>query len=249
MLAFVFTKGVWAQTKEAYAEVSTDGTTLTFYYNANRLECKGETYDLTWDNNGPGWYEEYGSTIATATFDISFDYFYELTNIHDMFAGLSKLYTFNHLEYLHTDKVTNMAGLFAECESLISLNLSSFNTSQVTDMSDMFYGCESLTSLNLSSFNTSKVTNMCKMFCNCKQLTFLDLSNFDMTLVDRNKKLDMCSGLSTTSRACTIVCTESVQNSLLEYFQYIAQTEDDVDVFYYYTDIPVDEVTFTWVRP
>ena len=59
----------------------------------------------------------------------------------------------------------------------------------------------------------------------------------------------MCSGLSTTSRACTIVCTESVQNSLLEYFQYIAQTEDDVDVFYYYTDIPVDEVTFTWVRP
>ena len=79
MLAFVFTTGVWAQTKEAYAEVSTDGTTLTFYYNANRLECKGETYDLTWDNNGPGWYEEYGSTIATATFDISFDYYYELT--------------------------------------------------------------------------------------------------------------------------------------------------------------------------
>ena len=183
MLAFVFTTGVWAQTKEAYAEVSTDGTTLTFYYNANRLECKGETYDLTWDNNGPGWYEEYGSTIATATFDISFDYYYELTNIHDMFAGLSKLYTINHLEYLHTDKVTNMAGLFAECESLTSLNLSSFNTSQVTDMSYVFYGCESLRSLNLSSFNTSQVTDMSYMFYGCEYLESLHLSNFDTSQV------------------------------------------------------------------
>ena len=196
----------------------------------------------------------------------------KVTDMRGLFAGCKNLRSLN-ISSFNTSNVQHMDAMFKGCSSLTSLDLSNFNTSNVVSMGyyvrvfsnsgswgqlqhsgydwdgGMFMNCSGLTSLNLSSFNTSKVTNMCKMFCNCQQLTFLDLSNFDMTLVDRYKKLDMCSGLSTTSRACTIVCTESVQNSLLEYFQYIAQTEDDVDVFYYYTDIPVDEVTFTWVRP
>ena len=196
----------------------------------------------------------------------------KVTDMRGLFAGCKNLRSLN-VSSFNTSNVQHMDAMFKGCSSLTSLDLSNFNTSNVVSMGyyvrvfsnsgswgqvqhsgydwdgGMFMNCSGLTSLNLSSFNTSKVTNMCKMFCNCKQLTFLDLSNFDMTLVDRNKKLDMCSGLSTTSRACTIVCTESVQNSLLEYFQYIAQYEEDEDVFYYYTDIPVDEVTFTWVRP
>ena len=179
LLAFMCTTGAWAQMKEAYAEVSTDGTILTFYYNAERGDCQGKTYDLTWNDSGPGWYEEYGSTITTATFDISFNDYYELTNIYGMFGGLSKLYTINHLEYLHTDNVENMLALFAGCESLTSLNLSSFNTSKVTNMSYMFGDCKSLTSLNLSSFDTSKVTDMSEMFTDCNNLESLDLSNFD----------------------------------------------------------------------
>ena len=196
----------------------------------------------------------------------------KVTDMRGLFQGCKNLTSLN-VSSFNTSNVQHMDAMFKGCSSLTSLDLSNFNTSNVVSMGyyvrvfsnsgswgqiqhsghdwdgGMFMNCSGLTSLNLSSFNTSKVTNMCKMFCNCKQLTFLDLSNFDMTLVDRNKKLDMCSGLSTTSRACTIVCTESVQNSLLEYFQYIAQYEEDEDVFYYYTDIPVDEVTFTWVRP
>ena len=196
----------------------------------------------------------------------------KVTDMRGLFAGCKNL-TYLNVSSFNTSNVQHMDAMFKGCSSLTSLDLSNFNTSNVVSMGyyvrvfsnsgswgqlqhsgydwdgGMFMNCSGLTSLNLSSFNTSKVTNMCKMFCNCKQLTFLDLSNFDMTLVDRNKKLDMCSGLSTTSRACTIVCTESVQNSLLEYYQYIAQYEEDEDVFYYYTDIPVDEVTFTWVRP
>ena len=37
-------------------------------------------------------------------------------------------------------------------------------TTGVTDMSSMFADCSSLTSLNLSSFDTSSVTNMSAMF-------------------------------------------------------------------------------------
>ena len=196
----------------------------------------------------------------------------KVTDMRGLFAGCKNLRSLN-ISSFNTSNVQHMDAMFKGCSSLTSLDLSNFNTSNVVSMGyyvrvfsnsgswgqvqhsghdwdgGMFMNCSGLTSLNLSSFNTSKVTNMCKMFNNCKQLTFLDLSNFDMTLVDRYKKIDMCSGLSTTSRACTIVCTESVQNSLLEYYQYIAQDEDEEDYFYYYTDIPVDEVTFTWVRP
>ena len=111
----------------------------------------------------------------------------------------------------------------------------------------MFMDCRSLTNLNLSNFNTSNVTNMCKMFYNCTHLTFLDLSQFDMELCDL--KEDMCGGLSTSSGACTIICTEPVQNSLLELYHYYAQDENEEDFSYYYTGIPADEVTFTWLRP
>ena len=47
--------------------------------------------------------------------------------------------------------------MFADCNSLISINLSNFNTQNVTNMSNMFYKCKSLTSLDLSNFNTQNV--------------------------------------------------------------------------------------------
>ena len=49
-------------------------------------------------------------------------------------------------------------------------------------MSDMFFGCESLTSLNLSSFNTSKVTDMYMMFYWCSSLiTTINITSSNIT--------------------------------------------------------------------
>ena len=50
-----------------------------------------------------------------------------------------------------------MGGMFSECSSLISLNLSNFITSSVTEMDYMFDGCTSLTFLDLSNFDTSSI--------------------------------------------------------------------------------------------
>ena len=66
--------------------------------------------------------------------------------------------------------LTSTAFMFYNCESLESIDLSSFNTNNVTNMSYMFYNCESLESLDLSSFNTNNVTNMSHMFSGCKSL-------------------------------------------------------------------------------
>jgi len=49
----------------------------------------------------------------------------------------------------------------------------------------MFCGCNSLTTLDLSSFNTNKVENMEEMFNGCLKLISLDITHFNTSLVTR----------------------------------------------------------------
>ena len=64
-----------------------------------------------------------------------------------------------------------MIGMFSDCSSFTSLDVSNFDTSNVTYMSWMFFSCSSLTSLKLCSFDTSKVINMNCMFKGTSKLT------------------------------------------------------------------------------
>ena len=70
------------------------------------------------------------------------------------------------LTLFDTINTTNMAGMFRNDDSLVSLNLGdNFDTSNVTNMMAMFAGNNSLGSLNLGdNFDTSNVTNMMAMF-------------------------------------------------------------------------------------
>ena len=111
--------------------------------------------------------------IDLSNFDTS-----EVTDMHNMFYGMSNLTTLN-VSHFDTSKVTNMGLMFYGMSGLTSLDLSNFDTSKVTNMGNMFSSMTNLTSLNLSSFNTSKVTDMGFMFYGIPNLTSLDLSNFD----------------------------------------------------------------------
>jgi len=71
--------------------------------------------------------------------------------------------------------LTTMASMFNGCNSLVSLDLSSFDTAAVTSMSSMFQNCHSLTSLDLSSFDTAAVTSMSNTFSSCFSLASLEL--------------------------------------------------------------------------
>ena len=121
------------------------------------------------------------SSMPTASNNAKFD-----------FTGSGSKSSGNPLSYLtkidlsgwDTSKVTDMAEMFRDCNSITSLDVSNFNTKNVTDMRAMFYGCSSLTSLDLSSFKTSNVGNMGSMFNGCYSLKTLDLSNFDTSSVD-----------------------------------------------------------------
>ena len=105
-----------------------------------------------------------------------------VTDMHGMFQNCGSLTSLD-LSNFNTSNVTDMNGMFNYCTSLTSLDLSGFDTSNVTDMGWMFNYCASLTSLDLSGFDTSSVTDMSLMFQNCASLTSLDVSSFDTSNV------------------------------------------------------------------
>ncbi len=152
--------------KDAYAIF--DNKTFTFYFDGKRDQRVGEKYDLT----GLDWYyDNTNKKVVTVTFDPSFAT-YRPTKTASWFASMTHLTTINGLENLNTSEVTNMTFMFANCEALTSLDLSTFNTEKVTDMSYMFYSnsFSALETLDLSGFNTANVTDVESMFDGCTEL-------------------------------------------------------------------------------
>ena len=160
--------------------------TVTFYYDENCL-IRGGTKFI---DGSPHILE-----CEKVVFDPSFAK-YSPVSTASWFTLCYDLRTIENLQYLNTSNVTDMSDMFKGCESLTSLDLSSFNTANVTDMSEMFKSCESLTSLNLSSFNTANVTDMSDMFASCESLISLDLSSFNTANVtDMSKMFWLCYSL------------------------------------------------------
>ncbi len=155
---------------EAYAVYTSDNTTLTFYYDAQRSSRLGTTYDMNTGYNYPDWYTDGTNlNVTQVVFDPSFAGARPTSTIYWFFA-LFNLQSITGLEYLNTSEVTDMAWMFFYCSNLTSLDFSHFNTSKVNSMYNMLGYCQSLTSLDLSSFNTSQVISMSSMFDHCANL-------------------------------------------------------------------------------
>ena len=191
--------------QEAYAVMSKDSTTLTFYYDNKKASREGTAYELNIGENRPEWvktkdyilYITDNDNFTTVVFDGSFKDARPISCAY-WFSGFKNLKKIEGIENLNTSNVTDMYRMFHNCESLTSLDVSNFNTSNVTDMSYMFWGCESLTSLDVSNFNTSNVMNISAMFDNCESLTNLDVSNFNTSNVTCMYKMFYnCANLKT----------------------------------------------------
>ena len=130
-------------------------------------------------------------------------------NCNSFFNNCTKLTKINNIENLYTNKCVDMNYMFYNCQSLITLDLSTFNTNNVMNMAGMFSACENLTNLNISSFDTSKVTNMSWMF-HSTNLINLDLNSFNMSNVSTTK------GMFHNSNSLTsITCPESVKDKII----------------------------------
>jgi surface protein len=174
---------------EPYAELSTNGQTLTFYCDLQRSTRQGNTYDLNTGDNLPVWYSAgVYNNVTMVEFHSSFAHT-RPTSTNSWFAYMSHLTCITGLEYLKTNQVTNMTGMFLGCSGLASLNLSSFNTANVTKMSSMFSGCTGIAFLDLSSFNTSKVTDMSRFFEGCTYLNSFYIPSFNTAKVTTMERM------------------------------------------------------------
>ena len=163
-----------------------------------------------------------GGTIKHIVFDKSFSS-YTPTSLSRFFKDLPKLETITGLEYLNTEKVTDMSYMFRNCSSLTSLDVTKLNTANVSNMSYMFSGCTNLTSLDVTKFNTANVTNMSDMFRNCSALTSLDVSKFNtVNVTNMGRMFSNCSAL--TSLDVTNFNTKKVTNMGRMFFECQALT-------------------------
>jgi len=171
----------------AKAVVSTDGKTLTFYYDDADHSSEGTSFALNEGENEPGW-ADLNKTITTAVFDESFKearptstycWFGFIKHNEEGESIGSPLTEIKGFENLNTSEVTNMAMMFYSCSNLKAIDLSHFNTGKAMNMASMFYNCSSIRGIDLSNFNTENVTNMEAMFYNCTNLKTVWLSSFN----------------------------------------------------------------------
>ena len=202
---------------EPYAVLSTDGLTVTFYYDTQKNARGGIDINNSYlQEDMPSPY----GTATTAVFDASFANYRPVSTAH-WFQHCRSLTSITNIEYLNTVNVTEMTAMFHKCSSLSSLDLSNFNTSNVTDMTTMFGDCSSLTNIDLSNFNTTNVTGMNGMFAGCSGLTNIDLSNFNTTnVMDMSLMFHSCSGL--TSLDLSNFNTAKVTN-MVSMFRYCSE--------------------------
>jgi surface protein len=57
-----------------------------------------------------------------------------------------------------------MEGMFQNCVSMITLDLSNFMTGNVNYMAKMFFNCSSLKTLNIENFNSENVNDFNDIF-------------------------------------------------------------------------------------
>ena len=187
----------YGKVDEPYAVLSNENTVLTFYYDKKKESRSG--LDVTpFSSAGLRPWDSGRSTITTVVFDASFANDTTLTSTANWFFGCTSLISITGIENLKTDNVTSMLGMFQNCESLTSLDLSGFNTSNVESMVNMFYSCKNLTSIDMSHFNTANVTSMASMFYGCQNLLSIDLSGFNTSNVtNMSEMFENCSALTT----------------------------------------------------
>ncbi len=202
MLLMVFLLGIGISNalaeKKPYAVFDDATKTLTFKYEEKETLGTKE-YELNRGTSFPAWCDLHKSEITKVVFAPSFAEARPTTCAY-WFSSCKKLKNIEGIEFLNTEKVEDMGGMFNECICLENLDLSKFDTKKVTNMRNMFYNCQKLKNLDLSSFETAMVTNMESMFYNCILLNTLKLTNKFNT----QKVEDMCSMFNSCKELKTI---------------------------------------------
>ena len=123
-------------------------------------------------------------------------------NMHEMFGLNWSLKDISGISNFNTIHVTNICGMFTNCENLSSLPNLIWNTINIKDMGELFCGCKKLTDIKgISKWNTENVENMGAIFSYCEKLSSLKgLQNWNTSKVTSMYSMfEGCCSLSNLS--------------------------------------------------
>ena len=199
----------------AYAQLSVDGKTLTFFYDDGKENREGMVFELNEGASSPEWIS-YANEVEKVIFDSSFDIARPTSN-YQWFSGMVNLTDIQGLSYLNTSEVTTMYCMFRECSSLESLDLSNMNTSSVSSMTAMMMGCTNLREVNLKGIDLSMTKSIRMMFQNCVSLKSLDFSGWDtFDITDMRKMMEGCTALESVDLSSFIFAEEANTEDFLK---------------------------------
>ncbi|MBO7597013.1 MAG: BspA family leucine-rich repeat surface protein, partial [Bacteroidales bacterium] len=195
-----------------YLELSNEGKTLTFKYGLLPEPFGEKIIDLKnlQQSSGKDW-----SKVETVVFDQSYTDNVLPTSCAFWFSNFKNLKEIQNLDKLNTSQVTNMYGMFMNCSSLETIDISTFSTTSLkkdqeeeTDgIKYMFYGCKKLKSITLYNPETpsvhftpsSNITSLSGIFSDCNALETIDLSYFDIgtNITDMSQMFYNCNTITT----------------------------------------------------
>ena len=184
-------------TSPAYAVLSADRKTLTFYNDGDKEGKGGTVFSTGNGDNTPEWYGQ-RDAVTKVVFDASFATA-RPKSTHSWFEGMAGLTALEGMEYLNTDAAVNMSRTFLGCTSLKRVDLGNLDITDATDISEMFSGCTALASLNLEGFDLQDGTATDNLLLNCKGLKTLKLSASMSGIA-----AGACQGVGTSTSPCVL---------------------------------------------
>lgn len=115
-------------------------------------------------------------TVLNDTIKSDLRSFDKAHNIEGMFKGCKKLANIPGPDIIRVDtsKATSALGLYAECNSVGTIDASWISTNNMTTMEEAFNDCSNAISIDISSWDTSKVKKMDYMFEGCTKLVNIE---------------------------------------------------------------------------
>ena len=166
---------------------------------SHRYDTQG-IYEVTMDGVVNGWhFNDSGdrnkilNIYNWGSFDVS---------ISHAFFGCSNLDT-TATDYPVISISDGLIGMFENCFSLTTLDVSNWDVSSVSNLRRTFFMCGSLTTLDVANWDVSSVSNLRRTFFMCGSLTTLDVANWDVSSV---------SSLQDTFFRCSSLTTLDVTN-------------------------------------
>lgn len=118
-----------------------------------------------------------------------------LENIGFMFYLCSSLTNINFGENFNTSNVTDFVGVFEECSSLKSIDISSLNMDNAVSFERLFQGCKNLEEV-IGSIAVRRGNKVSGMYNNCQKIETIDVADWDLSETESlNSLFNQCNSV------------------------------------------------------